>query len=971
MQNVNNSVPQGMQNFNNSIPQSTQSFANFIPQGSQSFNNSAPQGTQNFNNSAPQGATNFNNSVPQVSQNFNNSIPQGMQSFNNAAPQGSQNFNNSAPQGFQNFNNSIPQGMQNFNNSVPQNTQSFNNSAPQGVQTFTNLLFPGTANFANSAVQGASNSTAQETANATDQGAREATPALKKKSRRTARTALAKQAATKNANSTGTVVKDDTTKNANPAETTAKDDATKNANPSEIVAKDDATKTADPAEIAAKDDADPKISDSRISYLTIKARGLVLVNEIDEAYEIAQSILRSDPQNEQANAIIACIKQKKLEDKDGFPSNVREARERLITEIRDTWQMPQISLESVREADEHEEWSNMFKRLNRIIIPKISFNNTPLSQAINTIVALTEQYDNEPNDAKKGVNMIVINPPDTPESTITLELKNMPLDKILNFIAKASTYQFDIEDEVIVFRKMEGGLSENLDTKFFKISRSAIVRMTGIQSSSSGASSSGGDKEKKEEGSSSGSIAEEERLIKEFLQKAGVNFAGISGSNLAYDGSQLIVTQSLRNIKRVKEILAQYEQVQQVEIETKFIEIQQNKLDELGFSWSLDFNRAVAAATGAATANAVADGAAAVVNGAANAANGAANAVADGAAAVADGAVAAANGAANAADGAAAVADAAAVTTAAGAAKKILLGTSRDGQSNLRALTDAFTIKNAAGGGGFVLLDGKKEPIPSSAPSSPGGLNLGASAFNIFDYSGVITDKIGIGLAIRALEQQSNSDLMSAPKLTVLSGRTAKIVVAQEFIYPKTWGEISSEVGTGDAASAGVTITAGTPSDFETRNVGVELNVTPTVEKGNCISLQLTPKVTEFEGFIEYGGRSIAIQGNTTVQLPPGFYQPIFSTREIETEVTIYDGSTVVMGGLTREEIKEVSDKIPLLGDIPLIGRLFRSKGETVQKKNLLIFVTANILSPGGVPVRNHNSDWKEEPVYRTPKNSF
>lgn len=179
-------------------------------------------------------------------------------------------------------------------------------------------------------------------------------------------------------------------------------------------------------------------------------------------------------------------------------------------------------------------------------------------------------------------------------------------------------------------------------------------------------------------------------------------------------------------------------------------------------------------------------------------------------------------------------------------------------------------------------------------------------------------------------------------------------------IATENYGAIESEVGSSSRDSAGVTITAGTPSDFETRNIGVEMTVTPVVEENNCISLQLRPKVTEFEGFVEYGGRSIAIQGNTTVDVPPGFYQPIFSTREIQTEVTIYNGATVVMGGLTREEIREVHDKVPFLGDIPLFGKLFRSKGKTSQKKNLLIFVTANILSPGGVPILKDQESQKK-----------
>jgi general secretion pathway protein D len=108
--------------------------------------------------------------------------------------------------------------------------------------------------------------------------------------------------------------------------------------------------------------------------------------------------------------------------------------------------------------------------------------------------------------------------------------------------------------------------------------------------------------------------------------------------------------------------------------------------------------------------------------------------------------------------------------------------------------------------------------------------------------------------------------------------------------------------------------------------------------------------VTEFEGFVEYGGSSVAISGQTTITMPSGFYQPIFSTREITTKVTVWDGATLVMGGLTREEVKKTSDKVPVLGDIPFLGALFRSKGESSSKRNLLIFVTANLVSPGGSP---------------------
>ena len=145
------------------------------------------------------------------------------------------------------------------------------------------------------------------------------------------------------------------------------------------------------------------------------------------------------------------------------------------------------------------------------------------------------------------------------------------------------------------------------------------------------------------------------------------------------------------------------------------------------------------------------------------------------------------------------------------------------------------------------------------------------------------------------------------------------------------------------------------------------MSVTPNVENDDTISLILEPRVTEFEGFVEYGGPSVAITGDTTVTVPAGFYQPIFSVREMSTEVTIFDGATVVMGGLTRDEVKSLNDKVPILGDIPGLGRLFKNEGETRQKRNLLIFVTANLVSPGGSPARQNYRNVNANALFQNP----
>ena len=76
--------------------------------------------------------------------------------------------------------------------------------------------------------------------------------------------------------------------------------------------------------------------------------------------------------------------------------------------------------------------------------------------------------------------------------------------------------------------------------------------------------------------------------------------------------------------------------------------------------------------------------------------------------------------------------------------------------------------------------------------------------------------------------------------------------------------------------------------------------------------------------------------------------QPIFSSRKVQTSVTIWDGQTVAMGGLIREDVQDVEDKVPLLGDIPILGRLFQQKAEDHFKRNLMVFVTAYLIDPSG-----------------------
>jgi general secretion pathway protein D len=80
--------------------------------------------------------------------------------------------------------------------------------------------------------------------------------------------------------------------------------------------------------------------------------------------------------------------------------------------------------------------------------------------------------------------------------------------------------------------------------------------------------------------------------------------------------------------------------------------------------------------------------------------------------------------------------------------------------------------------------------------------------------------------------------------------------------------------------------------------------------------------------------------------------QPFFHVRSVQTQLSVYNGATVVMGGLITEDRKTMEDKIPFLGDIPYLGRLFRSRSEQSIKRNLLVFVTARLVDPAGRVVK-------------------
>jgi general secretion pathway protein D len=129
---------------------------------------------------------------------------------------------------------------------------------------------------------------------------------------------------------------------------------------------------------------------------------------------------------------------------------------------------------------------------------------------------------------------------------------------------------------------------------------------------------------------------------------------------------------------------------------------------------------------------------------------------------------------------------------------------------------------------------------------------------------------------------------------------------------------------------------------------GPILDVIPCVlADGYTIALTVIPTVTEFLGYDENPTNRVAVyvNGKKTWVTPP---LPRFHQSQMATSVNVWDGQTVVLGGLESETVGTLKDKVPLLGDLPLLGKLFRSESKTTNKKKLLIFLTPTLIDPAG-----------------------
>ena len=236
------------------------------------------------------------------------------------------------------------------------------------------------------------------------------------------------------------------------------------------------------------------------------------------------------------------------------------------------------------------------------------------------------------------------------------------------------------------------------------------------------------------------------------------------------------------------------------------------------------------------------------------------------------------------------------------------------------ALTTSSTLATAAG------TASSSGTTNSDSSGSSNALNLLNSLANTGGTTRALSTVFSADeLVLSALQSQNSIKLVSNPTIVTLNNTPATILIGQK--YPIATPNIS-----GGAAGASNVITY----TITEKDIGIRLEVTPQVNNRGFIKLSVKPTVSSIAG---------------TVTIPQGAEYPIVATREATTQISIKDGYTMGIGGLIQNTTSKGETKVPLLGSIPGLGRLFRSDSKTAESSNLIIFITAKTVSAEGAPI--------------------
>ena len=248
-------------------------------------------------------------------------------------------------------------------------------------------------------------------------------------------------------------------------------------------------------------------------------------------------------------------------------------------------------------------------------------------------------------------------------------------------------------------------------------------------------------------------------------------------------------------------------------------------------------------------------------------------------------------------------------------------------------------------------------------------------SLNTMDLGGTILNGMQFRTLITAVSQKNSANVLANPSIILKRGQKGVIDVSQEFRYVKEYSDPQSSIRTvlisqsatnqtttllaTDSVPGPETVIGSFPSQIsDPVPIGVKMGVKPDVTGDNTrVLLELEPSFVDFEGFINYGttinsSYTLTYYNTQVTIMTNNINQPVFIRRDLTLPaVEVSDGYTLLLGGLLREDIQKIDEKVPIIGDIPIFGRAFQGKTEQAIKKNTLIFVTPRILDVSGQPL--------------------
>jgi len=549
------------------------------------------------------------------------------------------------------------------------------------------------------------------------------------------------------------------------------------------------------------------------------------------------------------------------------------------------------------------------ERLNKIVFKKVDFEGADVQSVINFIKDRNVVFDPD----RKGVPInSSLNQKQADEiPPLNMSFTNIPLDVLLRYLCQMTGLKYRVDSDGSVFigkevdemtRKnfvVRGNLIKNVIDEVAQGSLDASAVETAKTEASSSDKSTYASKafdvnSTESTGTDSkGRLTVSQEDLKKYFTRRGVQFA--DGSSISYNPGkrEIIARNTSKNLQRLEMLVNQNNTDSKlIMVEIKAIEIDEGDMQELGFHWTFGEQTGTVGSSGAWSF---------------------------------------------------------------GQGGNTAPSLSEDGTFSYGSLS--------TNRGGFEEgFSGKT--IDTKIIQD---MNIFPALFGSHNPFGSEQGELNIGLTINALSRNDRSEALCAPKLITVDGKTAKLEVVRRYYFPQSWDTIEVEVETSDN-SGSVTITPPVPSFSDAGDpIGIIFSCTPHVLDDNkTIQLDLNPKFTTYLGpdnwpvniygyipkvstFIdEQTGIAEVKETKTPYNYYFNVWRPITTRREMQVKLNVYDGETVVLGGIVQSQNTGRTDKMPILGDLPLIGRLFQSQADDISRTNLLIFVTARLMKNDG-----------------------